>query len=121
MFFTPDLTVIQTMNPRREFHHWCPQSQDFASTSHLLSAVLRGWQVNSHIIQRTFALRGGRRTHVYYIELRRNRAYMTMPVIENPALIRLISMNPDFSISGYHEHVSSVAAVQRQRTRGMAG
>ncbi|MEO1664795.1 MAG: hypothetical protein AAFU54_09165 [Chloroflexota bacterium] len=120
MFFTPDLTAIRTLHPRKEFHYWSPKSEAFASASHLYSAILRGWQTSSHVIQRTYTFGGGRHTHVYYIELRRDRQYMTMPVIENPALIRLLALN-SFEVSGYQEHIVGIAVQQRQRTRALTG
>jgi len=104
MFFTPDLSSIRTLHPRKEFHYWSPGSQEYASTCHLFSAVLRGWAVNSLVIRRTFELSGNRCTHVCYMELRRDGQYMTMPVIENPSLTRILNTNR-FELVSYHEHL----------------
>jgi hypothetical protein len=114
MFFEPDLTPIQTLHPLREFHHWCPKSEKFATTSHLFSAVRQGWVVNSLVIQRIFELRSDRTTRVYYVELQRNRAYMTMPVVENPSLIRLISLNP-FEVVDYEQYNVMFAGKNQRR------
>jgi len=101
MYFTPTLLDIH-LNPRREFHHWNPKSERFASASHLASAVLQNWMVNSLVIDRTFSFSGGRITHVYYFELRRDGEYMTMPVVQSPALAKLIENKP-FEVIPYRE------------------
>ena len=101
MYFTPTLHSIY-LNPRWEFHHWNPKSEKFASLSNLASAVLKGWTVNSLVIDRTFSFTGGRTNHVYYFELCRDKQYMTMPIVQSPAIMTLIRENP-FQLMPYRD------------------
>jgi hypothetical protein len=100
MFFSPDVTGVHTLDTRRDLHHWCPQSERYASGSHLLSALLRGWRANKLVIRRRHHFGGGRSTSIYYFELRQQDRYMTMPVLESPAVIRLLVSNP-FEVAHY--------------------
>lgn len=91
MFFKPQFTHVQ-VKTRREFHYWSHTSETFATMSQLYSAVLQGWAVSDLVICRRIAFAGGRRqSRLYYFELRRNDEYMTMPVLENPAVMRLLA------------------------------
>lgn len=97
------LDVTNLHPPGRAFHHWCPHSQSFASTSQFVSALLHGWHVNTLIIRKKVAYgqRGMRHSHVYYVELRQNDDYMTMPVLASPSLDRLLYTGP-FEIVEYN-------------------
>lgn len=102
MFFSPDLDCVCDIQCQRDLQHWSPQSEDYASTNHLTSALLQRWQVNNLVIYRTHRFSGGRNTNVYYFELRRGGEYMTMPVVETPPLKRLIMTQP-FDLVAYQE------------------
>lgn len=102
MFFEPDVVGIRSLQPDKDFHHWDPTSEVFASTSHLLSAILRGWVVNTAVIRRAYHFGGGRHTYLYYFELKRRGEYMTMPVVDNPSVMRLIALNP-FEVVEYRQ------------------
>lgn len=96
MYFTPQLQAFQ-LNGNREFHHWSPTSESFASGSQFYSAIVHGgWHVSQHIIRRQVDFPGGRRTSVFYFELQRDDDFMTMPVVESPAVLRFIHMQPFF-------------------------
>jgi hypothetical protein len=102
MYFTPQLMAFE-VDGNREFHHWSPSSEKFASGSQLYSAVIHGgWNISQHVIQRVVDFPGGRRTRIYYFELQRNDDYMTMPVIESPAVFRFVHIEP-FLLAEYEE------------------
>ena len=114
MYFTPTLHSIH-LHPRREFHHWNPKSEKFASLSNLTSAVLWGWQVNSLVIDRTFSFSGGRITHVYYFELCRDKDYMTMPIVASPAVMTLVRNNA-FELMPYRDMREAFATPRTNNT-----
>jgi hypothetical protein len=92
MYFKPHLSSIQiqTSNRWRDFFHWDPRSEQYATTGHLYSAIRRGWEVYQYVVIRTHYFSGGRKTQIYYFDLRNGDHKVTMPVIENPALVRLV-------------------------------
>ena len=102
MFFKPDLSNITTIQPRREFHHWCPKSQKFATVSNLVSTLMQGWLANSLVIRKTVFFGGTRRTSICYFELHQNNQYITMAVVDSPALAHLFQVNP-FEVVRYQE------------------
>ncbi len=103
MFFTPDLTGIRFHDPNKAFHHWCPRSEVYAATSQLLSAINIGWQVNQRVIWQAIAFAGNRQACLYYFELHRDGEFMTMPVLENPALLRLL-FTQSFEVEEYVDY-----------------
>jgi hypothetical protein len=90
MYFTPDLNGIRFHDPNKAFHHWCPYSEAYATVSQLLSAVNTGWQLHRTVTWQTIHFSSSRQSRVYAFKLRRNGQHMTMPVLENPALLRLL-------------------------------
>ncbi len=110
-YFKPDIRHIRNGRLQDIVHHWCPRSQTFASTSHLVSAINSGWQVNTVVIRKavTYGARQARQANLYYTELRRDGEYMTMPVVENPALIRLLCVGP-FEVVDYQAQISHMPA-----------
>lgn len=94
MFFAPTLNSFRHIDTNREAHHWCPKSEAFASASHLFWAVTNGWRTYSVVIRQRYYFAGARSTSIYFFELRRDHEIMTMPVQENPALLRLLYTEP---------------------------
>jgi len=99
MFFKPQLTAFD-MDGEREFHHWHPGSERIATGSQLYSAILNGWQVSTDVMQQPIDFSNARRTSLYHFELKFGSNRMTMPVQENPAIVRFLNMEP-FTIIRY--------------------
>lgn len=89
MFFTPQLHTLHVPE-KREFHHWHPHSEHFASLSQWVSAVYMGWQVNPHVTRTIYTLSGSRTIRVYTFALQRGTQQMMMPVIASPPLGSLL-------------------------------
>lgn len=110
-YFKPDIRHIRNGQTQDIVHHWCPRSQTFATTSHLISAINDGWQVSTLVIRKaiTYGAREARRTNLYYTELRRDGEYITMPIVENPVLVRLFC-TAAFEIVDYNAQLEQAPA-----------
>lgn len=73
--------------------HWHPQSEKYAGGDCLLTALNDGWEVNEQVIGEEHWRAGTRRVMVYRFELSRDSDLLTMPVITNPFVERLIAEN----------------------------
>lgn len=72
--------------------HWHPNSEAFAGCDHLLTALNRGWEIDACIeVKHEYAAMRGVR--VYHFKLVRRGETMTMPVVNNPYVERLILQN----------------------------
>jgi hypothetical protein len=101
MFFIPQLNAF-SVNGKREFHHFHPGSELYATVSQLYSAILNGAEVSHHVTRETIHFSGGRRTSVYRFEVRSQKELFTMAVQENPALLRFMLIEP-FEVVPYAE------------------
>lgn len=70
--------------------HWCPRSEKFSGVDALLTAMDRGWQVSEVVYLEEHWHAGSRRVAIYHFSLKRDSDNMTMPVIHNPALDRVL-------------------------------
>jgi hypothetical protein len=70
--------------------HWCPRSEKFTGVDSLLSAISDGWTINHSVLHHQVWRGGTRPVDVYFFELIRGRHIVTMPVISNPWLERVI-------------------------------
>lgn len=71
--------------------HFCPDSEAYTGADSLLTAQREGWQIVGRMIYREdVLLRGSRFCTVYYFRLQRGSKYMTMPIICNPYIQRMI-------------------------------
>lgn len=69
--------------------HWNPTSETFAGGDNLLTALSKGWQVEKCTeLRHWFA--GLRCVSIFRFDLVRDGDTMTMPVINNPYVARLI-------------------------------
>ena len=78
---------------RRIVRHWHAQSEHYAGGDCLLSALNDGWQMDVRVIAEAHWRAGTRCVMVYHFELMRGDETMTMPVITNPFVERLIAEN----------------------------
>lgn len=72
------------------YQHWHPQSQKYAGGDQLATLLYFGWQLKSVVFVQRFGQPGGRQVSVYHFELTRDRESVSMPVVGNPFVRRLI-------------------------------
>ena len=72
------------------YHHWHPDSEEYAGADCLMTALYNGWMVNKVVQAEQLWLPTARSVNVYTFELRRLGQSMIMPVIANPYVERLI-------------------------------
>ncbi|MBZ0300848.1 MAG: hypothetical protein K8J31_13945 [Anaerolineae bacterium] len=71
--------------------HWCPLSQPYAGVDALLSFLNDGWMIEDDIGCDEHWLGGTRRILVYHFVLTNLDDVVTMPVLRNPVLDRLLT------------------------------
>jgi hypothetical protein len=73
------------------YRHWHAESEAYAGGDSLATALFLGWTSSDtvHLEEHWYA--GTRRVAVYYFELMRDTEKITMPVIGNPYVDRLIA------------------------------
>lgn len=76
-----------------DVRHWCPHSEPFTGGDALLTALLDGWEMSTHIRKETHWYAGMRFVNIYYFELTRNGETRTMPVVDNPCVDKLITQS----------------------------
>ena len=70
--------------------HWCPQSQRYAGGDALLTHLHNGWQIKDEVYYEQYWQGGARRVVIYYFALANNGQRVTMPVVNNPFVERLM-------------------------------
>ena len=71
--------------------HFCPLSESYTGGDSLLTAQRCGWQIMGQVVYRKdILLRGSRFRTMYYFRLRRGSESLTMPILSNPFVLRLI-------------------------------
>ena len=86
--------------------HWCPQSQRYAGGDALLTYLHNGWQMKDDVYYEEYWQGGARRVVIYYFALVNNGHWVTMGVIHNPFVERLM-----------HEMALKVIPVAANRAR----
>lgn len=69
--------------------HWNPESESFAGGDHLMTALHNGWEVLRCVETRHW-FAGMRSITIYRFDLKRDGETMSMPVLTNPYVSRLI-------------------------------
>lgn len=76
--------------------HWSPGSEKYAGGDALLTALRHGWDLQSTVYMEQFWHSGTRPVTIYHFELSHGKEVMTMPVISNPHVRRMIrEMKPE--------------------------
>jgi hypothetical protein len=73
------------------YRHWHGQSEKFAGGDCLATAIFLGWHFNPVVLVDTYWHFGTRQVHVYHFELLRDNDTMSMPVLGNPYVDRMIA------------------------------
>lgn len=90
------MELWQTIYTHEKFteskQYWCPESEEYAAASQLLSALRDGWVVALPSVQvRQIWNSGSRPRRVYDFTLLRDAQLMIMPVLTNPFIERFIA------------------------------
>jgi hypothetical protein len=82
-----DRTIIEDVDIYR---HWHAQSEHFAGGDCLATLLLTGWTIKNAVFMDTYWLAGTRQVHVFHFEVSRGDASVSIPVLGNPYVDRLI-------------------------------
>ncbi len=72
------------------YRHWSPGSQKFVGGDTLLTALESGWEIAGSVLRQEYSCVSNRCTYVYHLELQREREIISMKVIENPWVMRML-------------------------------
>lgn len=86
--------------------HWCPRSQPYAGVDALLARLDSGWKIQGDIGFDEHWFRASRRILVYKFRLTKQDNCVTMYVVHNPVLERLLTQS-------YAKRNSPAAAVDK--------
>lgn len=75
------------------YRHWHPQSQTFGGGDVLATFMLLGWTLKSAVFVDTYWLFGQRQVRVFHFELVLDGNSMSVPVIGNPFVDRMIAQH----------------------------
>lgn len=70
--------------------HWDPASQSYAGGDALITLLSQGWVMGNHIIMEYKWFGGNRRVRVYQCTLTRDQTSVTIPIVHNPYVNRLL-------------------------------
>jgi len=72
------------------YRHWSLGSQVFVGGDMLLTALDSGWEIAGTVLRQEYLCISNRCTYVYHLELHRDRVIISMRVIENPWVKRML-------------------------------
>ncbi|MBC8170821.1 MAG: hypothetical protein H7X77_04095, partial [Anaerolineae bacterium] len=72
------------------YRHWSPGSQIFVGGDTLLTALDSGWEIAGTVLRQEYSCISNCCTCVYHLELHRDREIISMRVIENPWVMRML-------------------------------
>jgi hypothetical protein len=73
------------------YRHWHRESEAYAGGDSLATALFLGWTIREIVWLKEYSYRGSRQAVVYYFQLKRDKDYMSMPVISNPYVEKIIA------------------------------
>jgi hypothetical protein len=88
--YSSDLHFDYPEHPR----HWHHLSEKYAGVDCLLTAMDNGWQPDEMIFVEDYWHAGARQVSIYHVELRRDGEAMSMAVIGNPYMGRVLRFLP---------------------------
>ncbi len=72
------------------YRYWSPSCEPFAGGDSLLTAMRKGWSVDKTVYAEEFWLGGMRLVVILHFQIQRGDRVISMPVISNPAVRRLL-------------------------------
>jgi hypothetical protein len=74
--------------------HWHAKSEPYAGGDALVTMLAQGWQMQRDVYVENREFAGMRSVSVYHITLERDGQRMTVPVVRNPYINRIIRTGP---------------------------
>jgi hypothetical protein len=94
MRLTPPSFIEMELRSGNRPRHWSPSSQTYAPVDVLLESMADDWSVNPMVGLEEYWYGGGRHVAVYYFELTKDGRAVSMPVLGNPIVRRLVGQRP---------------------------
>ena len=74
--------------------HWSFSSEKFAGGDNLLTALARGWEIESKVILKRHWFAGARCIEIFHFTIKRGQIAAEMAVIGNPYVYRFLANYP---------------------------
>jgi hypothetical protein len=74
--------------------HWSADSQKYAGGDALITFLHNGWKMDETVFFEEYWHAGGRLVMIYYFELERDGETLSMPVLGNPFVNRMVKSLP---------------------------
>ena len=73
--------------------HWSYSSERFAGGDNLLTAIARGWELDTQVTLRRHWFAGMRCIEIFHFTIRRDNVVADMAVVGNPYVYRYLATN----------------------------
>ena len=73
-----------------DYRHWAQASQRYAPADVLFQYIRYGWQIDDAVFIETYYCLRSRSVNIYHFQLRREEERISVPVLANPAVRRLV-------------------------------
>ena len=74
--------------------HWSYSSERYAGGDNLLTAIARGWKIDSKVTLRRHWFAGMRCIEIFHFTIRRDDVVADMAVVGNPYIYRYLATQP---------------------------
>ncbi len=74
--------------------HWSYSSERYAGGDNLLTAIARGWDIDSKVVMRRHWFAGMRCIEIFHFTIRRDDVVADMAVVGNPYVYRYLATHP---------------------------
>ena len=78
--------------------HWSYSSEHYAGGDNLLTAIARGWRIDSRVVLRRHWFAGMRCIEIYHFTIRRDDVVADMAVLGNPYVTRFLATHPHHQV-----------------------
>ena len=75
---------------RPQRRHWCPVSEPYTTVEVLLGNLGQGWTLDEMVVTETHFFDSHQRTAIYFFILWSDDAHLCIPVVANPAVLRVV-------------------------------
>ena len=79
---------------QRVDRHWSPESEKYAGGDALVTLLIQGWEIKAPVVCETYWHGGARPTDIYHMHLVRDNQTMSLAVLVNPYIRRLVNDMP---------------------------
>jgi hypothetical protein len=71
--------------------YWSPSTEPYAGCDNLVTALHDGWEMDGEVLREEKSYAGMRQINIYHVKLQRAGEAMTMPVLANPYIERVLA------------------------------